>query len=228
MSAGLGFAVAVTGLAAEARIAERSARVRAIAGGGDAARLQRLVSKTIADGAQGLISFGLAGGLDPKLGAGTILVGRAIVHGRERFAADAAWCRYLERRLPQAQAITIAGADRPVALASEKAALFAATGAAAVDMESHHSARLAREYEIPFAVLRVVADPAYRTLPTAALAGMRADGTTDVAAVLGALLKNPRQISDLVRVANDVCRALAELLRCLGLLGPGLGLFDLG
>jgi hopanoid-associated phosphorylase len=218
----------VSGLIAEARIAERSARVRAVAGGGDAAQLETLVSQAVADGARGLISFGLAGGLDPKLDAGSVLLGRVIVHDGERFAADTAWCRYLEQRLPQAQGVTLAGVDRPIAAASEKAALFASTGAAAVDMESHHAARLAREHALPFAALRVVADPAGRTLPAAALAGMRTDGTTDVAAVLGALVENPWQLPELARIANDARRAFAELLRSLRLLGPGLGLFDLG
>ena len=56
-------------------------------------------------------------------------------------------------------------------------------------------ARIAAELALPFAVLRVIADPAERALPPAALAGMRTDGGMDVGAVLASLAKSPAPIA---------------------------------
>src|SRR5258706_2540785 len=58
-----GFVIAATGLVTEARIAARAGRVRAVAGGGDSARLSALIEEAIAEGGRGIISFGIAGGL---------------------------------------------------------------------------------------------------------------------------------------------------------------------
>ena len=47
--------------------------------------------------------------------------------------------------------------------------MFDKTGAFAADMESHVVARIANERQLPFAVLRVIADPANQRLPPAAI-----------------------------------------------------------
>ncbi len=223
-----GYVLATTGLRAEARIAERSPRTRAVAGGGDAVQLERLIEEATAHDCRGLISFGMAGALRRELRPGACLIGREVVHESGSYRADEAWSGRLLAKLDRAELVGIAGVDRPLVTQSQKQALFEATGAAAVDMESHVAARLAAKHGLPFAILRVVADPQERGLPPAALAGMRAEGTTDVAAVLGCLGKNPGQIPQLVRVAADAGRAYFALLRCHRRLGPGLGLFDLG
>jgi adenosylhomocysteine nucleosidase len=223
-----GYVLAVTGLRAEARIAQRSPRMRAIAGGGDAAQLERLIAQAMSVDCCGVISFGMAGALRPDLRPGACLVGREVMHQTDRYRVDAAWAARLQAKLGAAETVALAGVDRPLVAPAQKQALFEQAGAAAVDMESHVAARLAAKHGVPFAVLRVVADPQERTLPEAALVGMRADGTMDVAAVLGSLGKNPGQIPQLVRVAADAFRAYSALLGCHRRLGPGLGFFDLG
>ncbi len=101
-------------------------------------------------------------------------------------------------------------------------------GAVAADMESHIVGRIAAESGLPFAILRVIADPAERQLPPAALVGMRNDGAIDFRAVLASLAANPGQLLALMRLAVDTARARATLLRCHNLLGPGLGFGDFG
>ena len=223
-----GYVIAATGLQAEARIAARSPRTRAVAGGGDADRLQRLIEEAIADGCRGIISFGLAGGLRRDLRPGALLIGGTVIDDGARYPTDQAWTARLLERLPQAELVSFAGADEPLVTKSQKQALFEKTAAAAVDMETHVAARLAARHALPFAVLRVVADPQERDLPLAALAGMRADGTTDTGAVLRSLGKDPSQVPQLIQVAADAARAWRALLRCYRRLGPGLGLIDLG
>jgi adenosylhomocysteine nucleosidase len=223
---GARFVIAATGLHIEARIAARSAGVRAIAGGGDAARLDELVSQLADEGGEAIISFGIAAGLAPQCPAGACLIGREVVHGGTAYAADPAWTANIKSIIGSADLVRIAGVDRPLTRPSEKEALHQASGAAAADMESHVVARLAAELGLPFAILRVIADPAERALPPAALAGVRIDGRIDVGGVLASLAKSPHQLPRLIRLANEAGRARATLLHCSDLLGPRLSFRD--
>ena len=223
-----GFVIAATGLRAEARIVARSPSVQVVVGGGEAERLDRLIRQAIAEGGNAIISFGLAAGLAPGLPAGTCLIGREVVHDGTRHSADPAWASRLKAAVAFAESATIAGVDRPLSKPLEKQALHVESTAAAADMESHIVARVATEHRLPFAVLRVIADPAERPIPLAALAGMRPDGGIDVLAVLASLAGTPSQLPALIRLAADTRRAMAALLRCHNLLGPGFGFRDLG
>lgn len=216
--------LAVTGLRAEARIAAGSGIVT-VAGGGDPARLALLLQAALQRGARAVISFGIAGGLEPGLRPGTVLVARGIHDGPERVPADADWTERLSALLPGARLGDLVGVDAAVAGAGEKRDLHRRTGAAAVDMESHVAARLAGLHGVPFAALRVVADPAERTLPPAALVGMRPDGTADLGAVLRSLGRRPRQLGALIRTGLDARAAMVALTASRSLLGP---VFDLG
>jgi hopanoid-associated phosphorylase len=220
---GAGFVIAATGLRIEARIATRRSGVRAVSGG-DAGRLDRLLRKT-PEGGKAIISFGIAAGLAPGKPAGSLLVGREVVHGGKRYATDTVWSARIAS-LAGGDLVTFAGVDRPLASTAEKQSFHASTGAAAADMESHIAARVAAELRLPFAVLRAIADPAQRTLPPASLEGMRPDGTMDARAVLAALARRPGQLPALIRITLDMGRALAALLRSGDLLGPRLGFRD--
>ena len=223
-----GFVVAVTGLRAEARIAERSPGVVAVAGGGDETRLAALIEHAVGDGARGLISFGIAGALRPGLEPGTCVVGTAVLSDAQKFAADDTWSNRLSIAIPEARHGVVFGSSQAVGEVGAKAALYQTTGADIVDMESHVVARIAAERGLPFIVLRVVADSSAQRLPPAAVKGMKPDGTPDIVAVLKSLGTQPAQLPDLMRTAFAARRAMAGLLRCHRLLGQGLGFVDLG
>jgi hypothetical protein len=91
-------------------------------------------------------------------------------------------------------------------------------------MESHIAAEVAAEQGLPFAVLRVVADPARRRVPQSALCGLLPDGRTNVLAVLRALLRRPAEITDLLHVALDVWAARLALLESSRQLGHEYGI----
>lgn len=205
--------LAATGMTAEAGLA-RGPGVVAIAGGGDPARLALMLQAALDRQARGVISFGIAGGLAAGYAPGSIVLADAVRCEGQLFATDAAWTARLAARLPGARRGAIAGVDHAVATPSGKAALHRATGAVAVDMESHIAARLAAVYGVPFAALRIVADPAHRALPEAAMVGMRPDGGMDAGAVLRALLRRPGDIPALIRTALDASAAFAALRTC--------------
>ena len=194
--------------------------------GGSASHLAGRLERAIAQGGRAVVSFGTAGGLGQGLKPGTCLIGSEVVHAGELYRADAGWTTRLARLAQAATVERVAGVDRAVSNPVDKRALQAATGAAAADMESHCVAAVASRYGLPFAVVRVIADPVSRKLPPAALAGMRSDGGADIGACLRSLVRDPGQLPTLVGLAVDTARALLQLLRCVQTLGPGLGFFD--
>jgi hopanoid-associated phosphorylase len=221
--------IAATGLKAEARIAERSSNVKAIVSGGREHRLQALLHEAVGAGARGVISFGIAGGLRPGLKPGTIIIGTSVLHSSGRtYSADARWSDRLFEALPNAESGPIAGSGSIIASRDEKHAIYLASGAFAADMESHVVAQIATDQSVPFAVLRVIADPATLSLPPAAVEGLNPDGTPNIPAVLRSLAAQPSQLWDIIRIAGATRRAMNGLLRCHRLLGPGLGCADLG
>lgn len=216
----------VCGLKAEADIAAGEG-VTVVCGGGDGKRLAADLAR-LAPGAAGIISFGVAGGLDATLKPGDLRIGSGVVTADGiRYPADPGWGSRLSARLGVPAAL-FAAVDTPLAEIAGKAALHAATGAATVDMESHLAAGAAQAAGVPFAALRAVTDPANRALPHAATVGMRADGSVDLPAILVSLTKKPGQLPGLVRTGLDARKAFAALFSGRQLLGPGFAFLDLG
>jgi hopanoid-associated phosphorylase len=211
---------------AEARAAS-GPDIRVLSGGGDAARLTSDLEQAVANDAAAIISFGIAGGLAPGLKPGTCLIARSVltVEGDQYFA-DLTWARKLSLTVGEALIVDFAGVDTPVVGPAAKRALHVQTGAVAVDMESHIAARIAAKYNLPFVAFRVIADPAERQLPHAALVGMRRDGSIAVGAVLKSLLAQPRQIPMLVRTALDAKAAFSALFRGREMLTGSFGFGD--
>ena len=219
--------VAVTGLVIEARIAAGTG-VRPVAAGGDRKRLLAALEREVARGAIAIISFGIAGGLTAAAVPGTCVVADNVVTAEGRWPVDASWTAALTQNLPGAVRGNVAGADAIIAAPADKLALGHALGAIAVDTESHIAASFASTRSIPFAVVRVIADPVARRLAAAALRGMRPDGNINYGAVFGSLLRQPGQLPALTRNAIDARTALRALSRGRRRLGPGLGYPDLG
>jgi hopanoid-associated phosphorylase len=216
---------AVTGLAAEARIARR-AGIAALAAGGDAARTAAICAQLLAEGAA-LVSFGIAGALAPGLAPGTLLLPRRVLdEAGAAIAVDAGWHARVRDHLRTLGLVAvdgdIIGAAGIVASPGEKAALHRRTAAVAVDLESHIAAAAAHRLGRAFLVLRAVADPAAFALPPAAAVGIEAHGHVAILAVLSSILRRPGQVGDLVRLARYTRRALAMLKRSAPALGASL------
>ncbi|KAF1024550.1 MAG: hypothetical protein GAK40_01525 [Burkholderia plantarii] len=209
--------IAVTGMAFEAKIAAGDGVATVFAARAD--RLERALSEAVAQGCSGIISFGTAGGLAPDLEPGTLVIAEAIDGPFGEMTTDAAWCRRLVAALrgtPAAGRLRqgrMAAVGAPVIGAREKAALHARHGALAVDMESHIAGAFAAARGVPFAVCRAIVDPAWRTLPPAATAGLRDDGTTAIVPILRELAKQPSQLGALLKLASDAKAARTTLMQ---------------
>ncbi|OYD80864.1 hypothetical protein [Azospirillum brasilense] len=203
-------AAILTGMALESRLARRTG-LPAVCATGDAAAAVA-VHRLLEGGACGIVSFGIAGGLAPGLRPGSLVLATAVVdEDGAVYEACQPWHDRLRHALPQARPAAVAGARIPAATVGDKARLRALTGAVAVDLESLAVARACQAWGRPFAVLRAVADPAWRALPTAAVAGLDGEGRIAPGAVLARLVADPRQLVALGRLAWDLGRALAAL-----------------
>ena len=182
----------------------------AVCSGGDAALLAERLTRAIAEHRpDGLLSFGVAGALDPALGVGDVVTASAVVTpDGQRFQVNGAWLLDIQNAVG-ARRIEVVGSSKVAATIEDKAALL--RFGAAVDMESHVAAQAAAAAALPFAVLRVISDGAEDILPPAAVAGMREDGEIDVIAVLSRLAADPRQLSALMRTGRNANRAFRRL-----------------
>jgi len=209
----------VTGMTSEARCLPREVAGTAplvACSGADSARAAAGARRLIADGAEALLSFGLAGGLDPRLNPGDLIVADMVIdRRREVYDTDLAWRVALFQALEAARPTggAVLGSETPVVSAEEKTKLRDATGAVAVDMESFAVASVAQEAGVPFAILRAVADPLWRDVPSAARAGIADDGGVRVGAVLAGLIMAPWQLVSLIAIAIEARQGLAALGR---------------
>jgi adenosylhomocysteine nucleosidase len=197
----------ITGLTAEGRIAARcGGLVRA--GGGTPAGAELAARQLVGEGAQALVSFGLAGGLDPALQPGALVVPAEVIDAGMVFATDPA----LSARFGGMTSHRVLAAEAVVTDAAAKQRAAQANGAQAVDLESGAVARVAAEYGLPFAVVRAICDPAERDLPPAALIALDQKGTIGLIRTLGSLLKRPSQLGNLLQLARDAARAQRTLI----------------
>ena len=205
----------VTGLAREAGCLRRAGAaellmVRAAAGRPEEA--EAAARAMVAHGASGLVSFGIAGGLDPSLGAGVVVIASSVIGPEgDALPAHEPWVESLMQIDGTFDSGAIVGSDEPVMTVSDKRRLFRRYGALAVDMESHAVAAVARDSGLPFVALRAIGDPAGRPVPRAALAGLMPDGRTRALPVLAGLLRRPRDFAGIWRLARETDRALSAL-----------------
>lgn len=175
-----------------------------------------------------VISIGLAGGLDPSLRPGDVVIADAVINDGIRLPTHAR----LFEALTDAVSATgdkfykgaLIGVDHVVLDTQTKKHLFATTQARAVDMESHVAEKFARAKQLPFGALRVISDPATRTLPPLVTKAITANGDVNIAHILKELLRAPDQIQGLILAGLDSRAAFASLRRSGALLGPLLRL----
>jgi hopanoid-associated phosphorylase len=207
----------VTGLAQEARIAAGPG-MTVICGSSDPDQLRALLATVDPATIRGVISFGVAGGLDPDLKSGAVVVATEVVAGNSRWSAS----EVLSDELIAGAGVGrqkvfrggLVGVEKVVTGQAGKAALRSEFGAAAVDMESHIAAEFAAMAGLPFAALRVVSDPAHRALPEIATTAIKPNGDVDLRKVLRGIARNPLVIRALVSTGRDFNRALRSLRDC--------------
>jgi adenosylhomocysteine nucleosidase len=178
-----------------------------------AAAAEQAARALAAAGAAGLVSWGVAGGLDPALPPGTLLLPREVLDPAAGAAATTApWRERLARALGR-ECVTGALLSSAQILSSleAKARAFRDTGAAGVDMESFAVASVARAHGLPFIVVRAILDAAGDAIPPALLRAAARGASESVARLLPQLLLAPRDWPALARLARRLHRAQGSL-----------------
>jgi len=161
----------------------------------------------LAAGAGALASWGFAGGLDPALAPGSLLLAEEVIDSAGRLLqARSAWRERLAQALAGECACAhgrLLSAEQILATVEEKRARQRASGAAAVDLESFAIAAVASQAGVPFLCVRVIVDGAGDELPQAVLRATRADGTLRAAWLAAQWLRAPRELGGaLLRLAG--------------------------
>ena len=165
-------------------------------------------------GVSALMTFGMAGGLDPALKPGSVVIPcELLASDGARYVANPAWREQVAAAVSPLRAVTegnLLTSTHAIETPADKAAAFRATGAAAVDMESAAVAAIAAQHNLPFIAVRVIVDTAADMLPRAVVAASKA-GRVRLARLIGGLILAPREIGSLVRLAQRYRIAMRSL-----------------
>lgn len=201
----------ICGLESEAAIARRLKETDVAVAGARPQKARWLGRELVKRGAKRLMSFGIAGGLEPGLPIGSTIIGTQVVSVDGTWQCDGQWINELSQKLPEAHCGGVWGSEFLVPTAREKRTLYEKSRCLIVDMESQCAAQIASEANIPLAVVRVVCDSSDMDVPQLVMAAISEDGSINIGKALWHVMRNPKQIPDLLHVGKGTGRALRIL-----------------
>jgi adenosylhomocysteine nucleosidase len=175
------------------------------------------------EGATALLSWGIAGGLAPKLSPGSLILPKTIISSNQSlYHVDTPWHKSLCNRLKghvDFHIEPLAESAMVVRTPAEKAILFRETGAIGVDMESAAVATVAQDAGVPFMVVRAVADSTDTPIPESALNAVDEFGRLSFLKLIQGLAEHPTELFAFIRIARNyraAQRTLAAVVRLTG------------
>jgi len=165
---------------------------------------KKAAQKLIDKGCCKLISWGCAAGLDNTLITGDLcLPKRLIAENQQHYHVDAEWQQQTASLLAELHPIhssPLCESNTIVSSVQKKTALHKTTGAIALDMESIAIAKIAEQKQIPYLVIRVIADSAKMHLPAAITKSMNEAGQINKKELALYIAANPLQIFGLIKL----------------------------
>jgi adenosylhomocysteine nucleosidase len=164
-----------------------------------------------------VISAGVCGALDPRLSPGDLVIPERVIDARGSSFPIAAFhhrAAVASAATPACTAPLITTTD-VVATPLAKAALFASSGAAAVDMESAVIVARAVASGCPALVVRAVSDDATQSLPRELVGLLSSEGRLKVARALALTVTHPSTLTGALELGRRTRRALRAVARVL-------------
>ena len=169
----------------------------------------RILADTLYKSEDGILLLGFAGGVDPSLAPGVLVISPRYHQDAGQYAGGnslepdpAMWRQAVDAAsdagLPfdQGESLTVA---RPVSTVADKGALFRRYQVGTVNMEDYPVAVAARNAGVPFLAVRAVLDPAGQSLPPYVLPMSK----SPVKAVLGTAVR-PWRIAHMLHLASQM------------------------
>lgn len=182
-----------------------------------AANARHATEQLLASGVRRVLVWGTAGGLDPALQAGTLLLPNVVsnAESRSQYEVSAPFHAGLETALtkldiPLVRRGKLVSTPGPLVTPREKALVAQATGASMVDMEAAAAADVVVRAGAEFAVLRVLLDAADVSLPPAVL--MAVNTPHPHLGVIAGLLKRPQDLPGVLRLGQSFRHAHLSLV----------------
>lgn len=196
-------------------------------GGMGRVRAEAAAARLLNRGASELVSWGIAGGLDPSLEPGTVVVPEVVIDtGGGCLQTDEGWRNHLLTEIGHGVPTStgpILHAEDVVTTPARKRQLHDRWHAVAVDMESAGVGRVAEDAGVPWLVVRAVADAADHELPRSVAKVSDGGGRLRIAAVLE-LVFRPRLWPALIALGRANAAAGRSMRRVWTVAGPDLAL----
>ena len=182
---------------------------------------EKIVAQAVEQGAKGIVSFGVCGGLDPSFKAGQVILPDQILTRGEKptlypnAEIKTPWCDAILPVIKQDYFVSCApliSVDQPITTVEGKRKLHEQTGACAVDMESGVLAALAKAHGLPFIAVRVVGDVADQSIPPAFDKVLKPNGQLSVFGLIKGLVTKWPGIDVIKKLAKNDGEARANLL----------------
>nr|VFJ53984.1 MAG: Nucleoside phosphorylase [Candidatus Kentron sp. FW]VFJ58108.1 MAG: Nucleoside phosphorylase [Candidatus Kentron sp. FW] len=178
-----------------------------------------------------LVSWGIAGALDPALVSGDILLPISVIDyiDSRQYPVNRHWHTILENRLKNTLAHKKNYSRQSIISTRDvqgdppkKIKLHQATGAIAVDMESAAIAAVASKEKKPFIIIRTISDTTAMRLPKSATRATDFYGRTSLSQLSVGLLKNPAELFHYPVLIRSLARAKKSLREIVERCGPDL------
>jgi hypothetical protein len=195
--------------------------VRIIQTGLGAERITAKLQDVCVEPPNAIVVAGTAAGINQDYLPGDIVIySRVINHSGQLLDLTPGLTERLRAALVETQPKLGVGytSSKAVTTFGEKAALRTRFQADCIDMETAAVVEFANQRAIPIAAVRIIVDPFDQAIPIAAIAGLNQDGSTNARGTIGALIKGPRQIFELLKIARQYSCAMKSLARAARLL----------
>lgn len=190
-----------------------------------AANARRAVATLARLKVTGIVSWGTAGGLAPRLRAGDCVVPHTVITDEVSCQPDKGWCLRLVEALGAGIPLHRGALFSSIEVAPsirEKQDLYHRTQALVVDTESGAIAAAAAEHDLPFICVRAVIDDARERLPDFTWRSLDSNGFTNIGRISLQLARRPGEVLAVPRLLTAYLRARRTLQLVFRDAGPRL------